>query len=74
MRKLWRQWRLRCAVKRAEADNLTLADEVGRLREQLETEQVKGRILQVEVDHLTAALARGLARWEADVKVSREER
>lgn len=74
MRTLFRRWRVWWAQRWATVHANALGREVESLREQLETERVKIRIQQVEIDHLTAALARGLDRWEADLKANREER
>lgn len=74
MREFFRQWRLARALRRATADDTRIAQDNANLREQLEAERVRSRILQAEVDLLAATHARDLARWQADTPIVREER
>lgn len=73
MREFFRRWRLARALRRAIADETRIAEENASLREQLEAERSRSRILQVEVDLLAAVHARDLARWQADTPIVREQ-
>lgn len=72
MRTLWRRWSVWRALRRALADDRQIAHDNANLREQLEEEKVRSRILQVEVDLLTAVHARDLARWQSDTPAIRD--
>lgn len=72
MREFLRQWRLERALRRAVADSSAIVRDNASLREQLEAERVRSRILQVEVDLLCAVHSRDLARWQADTPAVRD--
>lgn len=50
-------------------ENDRLHDEVGRLTESLEKEQVKNRIQELEIEKLAAVCARDLARVQAETEM-----
>lgn len=72
MQRFLASWRLNRAVRRSDSDHAALVNEVRSLRDSLEQERVRSRLLQVEIDLLAAINARNLERWSADLKVKDE--